>query len=99
MPAGVQRIEIGDAVNAEHNRFAIERKLPMPVLQCCLDDPGIPIGPVVSAARDQAHAVAVALQAEAIAVVFYSCSQSGPAGALVDLVRRQKSKDLNIWPR
>ena len=30
----------------------------------------IALGPVVAAARDQAHAVAVALQAEAVAVVF-----------------------------
>src|SRR6476659_5304234 len=35
-----------------------------------LDDPGISLGPIVSAARDQPHTIAVALDAQAIAVVF-----------------------------
>jgi hypothetical protein len=65
----MQRVEVRDAVNAEHYSLAIEHKLPMSVLQRGLDDPGIPIGPVVTASGDQARAVTVALQAEAIAVV------------------------------
>jgi hypothetical protein len=52
----MQRVELRDAVNAEHYSLAIEHKLPMSVLQRGLDDPGIPIGPVVTASGDQARA-------------------------------------------
>jgi hypothetical protein len=38
MLAVVQRVEIGDAVNPEHRRLAIDHKLPVPVLQRGLDD-------------------------------------------------------------
>jgi len=41
----------------------------MPVLQRRLDDPGIAIGPVVAASGDQANAIPLALQTEAVAVV------------------------------
>jgi len=41
----------------------------MPVVERRFHDPRIATGPIVPAARDQAHAVAVALQPEAIAVI------------------------------
>jgi hypothetical protein len=52
---------VGDAIDAEHHGLAIERKVLLPHLACGLDDPRIAVSPVVSAPRDQAHAVAVAL--------------------------------------
>jgi hypothetical protein len=76
-PARVQGVEVGDAAEAEHDCLAVDDELPMPVLQRRLDDPREAIGPVVRAARDQANAIPVALQAQALAVVFTACSQTG----------------------
>ena len=53
------------------HRLAIDHELLVAVLAGGLDDPRIPVGPVVAAAGDQAHAVATALQAETIAVVLH----------------------------
>jgi len=65
--AGVQGIEVGDAVDAEHHRLAVDHEPPDAVLQRRFHDPRI--GPVVAAARDQADAVAVALKPQAVSVV------------------------------
>jgi hypothetical protein len=56
----MQRVEIGDAIEAKDDGLAIDELL-VAVLQSGFDDPGIALGPVVSAARDQSHAVAIAL--------------------------------------
>ena len=68
--ARVQRVEIGNAVDAEHHRLAIDDELLDPVLQRRFHDPRIAIGPVVPVARDQAHTIAVALHAQPVTVVF-----------------------------
>jgi hypothetical protein len=60
----VQGVEVGDAIDTEHDRLAVNDELPMPVLARRLDDPGIAIGPVVRASGDQANAIPIALQAE-----------------------------------
>jgi hypothetical protein len=39
--AGMQRVEIGDAIDAEDDRFTIDDELPVSVLQRGLYDPGI----------------------------------------------------------
>jgi len=57
----MQRVEIGDAIEAKDDSLAIDDELLVAVLQSGFDDPGIALGPVVSAARDQPHAVAIAL--------------------------------------
>ena len=41
MPPGVQRAEIGDAVDAQHHRLAIDDEPLLPVLERGLDDPRI----------------------------------------------------------
>jgi hypothetical protein len=38
VPAWVQGVEVGDAVDAEHDRFAIDDELPVPVLERALDN-------------------------------------------------------------
>jgi hypothetical protein len=38
--AGMQRVEIGNAVNAEHHGLTVDDELLAPVLQRGLDDPG-----------------------------------------------------------
>src|SRR3981189_162847 len=50
MPAGVQTVEIGDAVDAQQHRLAIDDERSRSVLQRGLDDQRITISPVVSVA-------------------------------------------------
>ena len=69
--AGMDGVEIRDAVNAENDRLAIDDELLVSVLQRRLDDPRITLCSVVAAARDQAHASAVALDAETVADIFH----------------------------
>jgi len=78
----MQRIEIGDAVDAEDNGLAIDDELLMPVPQRALDDPRITAAPVVAVPGNQAHAVA-------IASYLISWSQAGVAGTALPLVGRQ----------
>jgi hypothetical protein len=84
MLPGMQRVEVGDAVHAEYHRLAIDHELPVPVSAGGLHDPGIAVGEVVAAARDQPDAVAVALKAEAVAVVLHFVQ---PVGAVRDAGR------------
>ena len=65
-----RRVEVGDAIDAKHHGLAIDHELPVPVLARCLDNPRVAVRPVVATARNQAHAFAVPLQPEAVAVVF-----------------------------
>jgi hypothetical protein len=74
--AGMERVEIGDSVDAENDGLAVDDELLCPVLQRGLDDPGITLRPIVAAARDQPHAIAVALDAKTEAVIFHFVSGS-----------------------
>jgi hypothetical protein len=65
-----QGVEVGNAVDAEHHGLTIDDELLEPVLQRGLDDPREAAGPVVAAAGDQANASALALNVQAVAVVF-----------------------------
>ena len=69
VPAAVQRVEVGDAVDPEHYRLAVDHELTMADFQRGLDDPRLAVGPVGAALGDQAHPVAVALQPQPVAVV------------------------------
>jgi hypothetical protein len=64
----VQRVEVGIAREPEHHGLAVQHEVCLPDLARDLDDPGVAVGPVVAAAGDQAHAIAIALQAEAAVV-------------------------------
>ena len=79
MLARVQRVEIGNTVDAQHHGLTVDHELPMPVLQRGLDDPGIAAGPVMATARDQAHPVPIALQAQPVAVIFHFMEPIGAA--------------------
>jgi hypothetical protein len=65
----MQRVEVGDAVDADNDGLAIEHEPLLPDLARGLGDPGISLGLDVAAARDQRDAITVALDAEAKAVV------------------------------
>ena len=80
MLARVQGVEIRYAIDAEHNGLAVDDELLLAVLQRCLDDPGKAAGPVVTAARDQPYVAAVALDPQAIAVIFYFVDPVGAVG-------------------
>jgi hypothetical protein len=67
----VKCVEIRDAIGAENDRFAVEDEVLLAALRAASKDPWITAGPIVASARDQAHAVSIALQAEAVAIVFY----------------------------
>lgn len=59
VPARVQGVEVGDAVDPQHHGFAV-------------DDEAVlwkSVNPIVAAPRDQAHAISLALQAYAVSVV------------------------------
>ena len=95
----MQRVEIGDAVDAEHDGLAIDNELLLAVLQRGFDNPGEALGPIVAVARQEAHGLAVALDAQAIAVIFdFSWIQSGPVGTTLAAVGKQNSNavDMNL---
>jgi hypothetical protein len=52
----VQPVEIGDAINAEQDRLAIDHKGRLPIAQGCLNDQRISAGPVVAVAGEQPDA-------------------------------------------
>src|SRR5262249_29661118 len=55
----------------------IDDEMLLPVLQRALDDPGEAAGPVVAVTRDQPHALALADNDQAVAVVFDLVEPSG----------------------
>jgi hypothetical protein len=70
VPAGVQRIEIGDAVDAQEHRLAIDDKRGgSAVSQRGLGDQRIAGGPIVAVPREQPHGLALSLDDQPIAVV------------------------------
>jgi hypothetical protein len=71
MLARVQRVEIGNAIDPEHHRLAVDHELLDPVFLGGLDDPQISSGPVAAATGDQPHPHPVALKTEAVAVIFH----------------------------
>src|SRR3974390_1563487 len=96
MPAGVESIEIGDAVHSQDDSLAIDHKLLDAVLQGGLDYPRIALRPDITVARDQSHPIAVRSTRRRKPSCLISWSHSGPAGTLVALVGRQNSNDLGM---
>jgi hypothetical protein len=66
--AQMQRVEVGDTINAEHDGLAVDDEAGLTYLARRLDDPRISVGKVVTLG-DQADPVAVALKPEPEAVV------------------------------
>jgi len=101
-PQAIKRVLMDNAKNYPKDK--IQRRilssgladgLPLPVIAGGLDDPGVTLGPIVAALGDQPDAIAVPLEAQAIAVVFdlvkpVGASRNGLAG-----VGKQNS-DLGI---
>jgi hypothetical protein len=66
MPARMQAVEIRDAVHAQQHRLAIDHKRTGEVAQRA----EIPIASIVAVAGEQAHALALELDDQAIALMF-----------------------------
>src|SRR5437870_1722809 len=94
MLARVERVEIGKAIGAKYHSLAIDHEMLLPVLEGRLDDPRIAACPVIAVACDQAHAVAVALQPKAIAVVLDLVKPVRPGGNVGSTSRNAKIKSL-----
>src|SRR6516165_8845232 len=102
MPAGVQSVEIGDAIDTQHNDLSIEHELPDAVLQGGCGDPRIALRPIIAAPRNQAHSITVPLDADAEAVMFdfvkplWSCRDLGCIGRQAELKRLKHARKIGI---
>src|ERR1700722_7606258 len=65
----MQGIEIRNAIDTKNDRLAIDDELLHAVLERRLDDPWTALRPIGPVAGDQAHAIAVALDPQPIAIV------------------------------
>ena len=68
-PARVQRVEIGQPVDAKDHGLSVDNELFAPVCQGGLRYPREALGPIVAAAGDQPHVMAVPLDAKPVAVI------------------------------
>ena len=97
----MQRAEIGIAIDAEHDRLAVEDELFAAQLVRGLDNPGEAVSPIVAALGDEAHALAVPDHSNAVAVMLDLVGQSEPVGTLMPLtgmansIRGVMSRDLS----
>ena len=78
----MQRIEVGNAIHPKGHGLAVDNKTLLPVLQRSFHNPRKTLGPVVTATGNQPHAVAVALNAQPVAVVLDLVEPIGAAGDL-----------------
>jgi len=67
--AGMQRIEIGIAIDAQDDRLAINDEMLLAILQGGFNDPRKALCPIVPAASNQPYPIAVALNAQAVTIV------------------------------
>ena len=67
--AAVQAVEVRNAVYAEQDGLPVDHERGVPVAQRGLGDQRIAVAPVVAVAGEQAHALALALDDQAVAVV------------------------------
>jgi hypothetical protein len=91
LPA-VQPVEIRDAVHAKQHGFAIEDKLLGSDAACGLDNERISACPVIAIASEEADAVAIAGNDQAIAVLFDFVDPVGMTGDLRPARRNARSK-------
>ena len=99
MPAGMQRVEIGDPVKAEDHGFAIDHKLADAVFQGGLTDPREAARPVIATSGDQPHAVAVTLDEDAKTVLLDFVKPLRTSWNLIPVGRETELKGLKHAPK
>ena len=97
MPAGMQRVEIGDPIDAQDHGLAVDHKPTDAVFQSGLTDPGEAARPVIASAGDQPHAVAVALDANPKTVLLDFVESSRTSRNLIPIGRETELKRLRHW--
>jgi hypothetical protein len=75
-PAGMQRIEIRNAIDPRMTASQLLLSDPA----SGLDNPGIAFGPVIAVSGNQPYPIALALRAQAVAVIFDFVDPVGPVG-------------------
>jgi hypothetical protein len=65
----MKRLKIRDAVDAENDGLAVDDEMLLPVLKSGFDNPWVAACPVIAIAADQSHAITVALNPQAVAVI------------------------------
>ncbi len=83
VPARMQRVEIGDAVEPEDYDLPLNGEVFLAVLQRSFGNPGITLGPVGAAAGEQTHAPLLADNQHPIAVVLHFVEPVWTAGDLL----------------
>jgi hypothetical protein len=78
----MQGIEIRIAVNAQDDGLAVNHEMLLAVPQRSFNDPRISLGPIVSAASNQPHPIAVALNTQTVAVELDLVKPVGARGNL-----------------
>jgi hypothetical protein len=66
----VQAVEIGATVDAEQHGLAVDHEASVPASKRGLGDERKSVAPIVTVAREQPNALAVALNYQAVAVMF-----------------------------
>jgi len=93
MLARVQPVEVRNAIDTEQHGLAVDHKRAVAVTKRGLRDQRVSARPVMAVAREQPHPPAVALDDQAIAVVFDFVEPFRPVGDLRCLVRNAGFKE------
>ena len=79
----MQRVEVGDAIKAQHDGFTIDHKNASAGSSMRNNGPGITSRSVIAAAGDQPHPIAVTFKPQAIAVILDFVKPLWTGGTLV----------------
>jgi hypothetical protein len=94
--AAVQPIEVGPAIDAEQHGLAVDHERAVAVAERGLDDQRKAIGPIVTVAGEQPHALAIALDDQPVAIVLVSWNPSGRSGTFGPRVGMQGSNAVRM---
>src|SRR4051794_28584819 len=101
MLARVQRIEVGDAVDAKDHGFAVKDEPLLSVVQRGLGYPRITPGPVSAIAGEQPHAIVLPDDQHPVAVVFHFVKPVRPLRNLLSSRRQAELVPTHhnfLWP-
>jgi hypothetical protein len=94
----MKRVEIGDPVNTQDDRFTLDYKMLVAVLQRRLGNPREAPGPIISASSDERHTIAIALHTQAITVILDFVKPLRAGGNLYSFRRNAELKRFKHAP-